>query len=301
MLILLRNAKGVIMADVGFGLPVECTNTEHLLLTKFNILATSNYGAAAKRLERHWLEARIREFESFCLPSVAQQTSQNFTWVVFADELSPDWFRQYLDQHQDLLTPLYISGLMMNDTVGRRLQDAGFGCGNSLITSRLDNDDAIASAYIEEVQRRYTGQQLEFIDFPVGYRAYKAGLYGGLWRSNPFMSLYEQRMPGKPFKTVYFKQHHLIGGSERVKTVWSAPMWLRSVHATNTVVSQLGLPLLVNTSDRFGCDWNSIHPHPPIGRKVIDSALGYGRRVQRSSKYRSLQSRLGKFNGDSSV
>ena len=53
----------------------------HYLLTRFNLALwiEDKNGAAIDREE--WLKRRMALFETFCLPSVKNQSCQNFSWI----------------------------------------------------------------------------------------------------------------------------------------------------------------------------------------------------------------------------
>ncbi|WP_147303942.1 glycosyltransferase [Subtercola boreus] len=267
----------------------------HLLLTKFNILTTLEYGPLEQRLDSEWLRARLVEFETFCLPSVAGQVGADFRWVVFCDEASPDWFKQKMRSFGDVLIPLFVSG-MTNATMGQRLKTEGLTDERPLISTRLDNDDAIARDYLSNVQSHFANQDRLFVDYPIGLRACEGALFSGLWRSNPFMSLIEASPDnGVPYLGVYFKQHHKVRKTEQIKTVWHSPVWLRAMHSANTVQTQVGIPRLSSQDERFSVDWAGLKTPPSLSKKVSISLLGYKARLERSSKYKTIARRFSKI------
>ena len=64
----------------------------HVIQTRFN-LATPGRELAI-RTQPGWLLERFQLFELWCLPSVAAQTSRNFTWLIYFDEGTPEVFRK---------------------------------------------------------------------------------------------------------------------------------------------------------------------------------------------------------------
>ena len=76
----------------------------------------------------------------------------------------------------------------------RRLWNAG-AQGSILITSRLDNDDAIARDFVEMVQNCFTKQEVEFINFTYGAQYSDGRMFARLDPSNAFISLIERRLP----------------------------------------------------------------------------------------------------------
>ena len=61
----------------------------HYLLTRFNLALwiEDKNGAAIDREE--WLKRRMALFETFCLPSVKNQSCQNFSWILLVDANTP--------------------------------------------------------------------------------------------------------------------------------------------------------------------------------------------------------------------
>src|SRR4051794_4900698 len=152
----------------------------HLLITKFNIRTSGTNEASPMRLDKEWLRDRLAEFETFCAPSVEAQTTRDFSWLVLCDEESPSWFKAAMSSNGDLITPLFL-GDVTNATLPALLKERGYVDRPGLITSRLDNDDAIARNLLETVQDLYVGQERLFVNFPLGVRAHGGYLYRGYW------------------------------------------------------------------------------------------------------------------------
>ena len=53
------------------------------------------------RTER-WLEHRFEIFERYCLPSVAAQTSRNFTWLCLFDAATPESCRRRIGGYKSV-------------------------------------------------------------------------------------------------------------------------------------------------------------------------------------------------------
>jgi len=272
----------------------------HLVLTKFNILMSADHGAAAKRLEDDWLRQRLIEFERFTVPSIRSQDSREFRWLVFCDAESPSWFKDHMSERfGDVLDPLWVTD-MRNATLGRVLQERGYTDERRLVTTRIDNDDAMSRDYVATVQRHAALPNRTFLNFPRGLRSSNGALFRGYWQSNPFMSLIEEPRPdGTPFASVFIQQHHLVRKTERIVNVQHAPTWLRAMHAGNTVQTHVGLPMLDDRSDRFDVHWDSLPPAPRLSRKFGISLQGYVARVQRSKKVQSAANVLQRKRGAS--
>src|ERR1039458_3569040 len=126
-------------------------NKYHVLLTRFNI----RYATAVdpRVLSPEWLGPRMQLFRKITVPSVASQSRLPDAWLVFFDEGTPeatrDEFRQ-LAARMPLLHAEYCGefGPKLGAERIRRIMapDAEW-----LLTTRLDNDDALNPRFIETV------------------------------------------------------------------------------------------------------------------------------------------------------
>lgn len=64
---------------------------EHYLITRFNlpIFFRLRNGNDVRGCDPKYLEERFRIFEEYCLPSVINQTCQNFKWIILFDNNTP--------------------------------------------------------------------------------------------------------------------------------------------------------------------------------------------------------------------
>ena len=204
----------------------------HFLLTRFNLLSPGAELADA------WYEQRFELFEQFCLPSVRGQTNQDFRWLLFADERTPDVFRGRLEGYRSdaNIEVCYLKGVdrvRMVQLIRARLDDAV----SHLITTTLDNDDAIARAYMAQVQAQFAAQDFELVNFLRGLRYDLAAekLYALELETNPFISLVEAIGANRQFRSIIgCLPHSLI--KERfsaVRNVSSEPLWLQVIHGRN--------------------------------------------------------------------
>lgn len=86
-------------------------NYQHFIITRFNIPFMADEHASFLFSETY-LSRRYELFERYCFPSIQSQTCQQFTWLVFFDERTPQTFRQRNQQlHDDYpnFQPVYIN------------------------------------------------------------------------------------------------------------------------------------------------------------------------------------------------
>lgn len=83
----------------------------HYLLTRFNLALwiEDKNGAAIDREE--WLKRRMALFETFCLPSVKNQSCQNFSWILLVDANTPAVYRERIKTYRKLCSQIKFVGV----------------------------------------------------------------------------------------------------------------------------------------------------------------------------------------------
>lgn len=193
--------------------------------------------------EADWLGRRFELFETLCYPSVAAQRAI-FRWLVFFDAQTPDTARRRIESYRALpaFTPVFVEGELSDaaiaEHVGRSLPDEP--C--RLVTTRLDNDDAIADGTLKRLQKVATKVTSEtFLNLPLGWQWRSGRFYLWVDRSNPFLSMVEDVHPGTPPITVYCGPHHELRRHRAVRQITSPPAWVQSIHNDNLSNSVRGL------------------------------------------------------------
>jgi hypothetical protein len=247
----------------------------HLLLTRFNT-AVQFAPTSSKRLNPNWLTARLALFEQYCLPSVAGQRGAEFRWLVFFDAGSPDWFKEKIAAYAPLVVPIYIDGLATDAVIARRVRETGFVSSPYLITTRLDNDDAISSDHLASVQAAFRHQEREFVTFPFGIQSFRGHLYSVYWVSNPFLSLIEKVGDGGQVTTVFCIYHDRVGSTRQLRKVARSSQWLQVLHETNFSNALRGWPRLSSQSDpAFDVIWPEERPSDSIAGRLRFSVYRY--------------------------
>lgn len=150
---------------------------KHLILTRFNAgLYSKPDKRKFKKLDA-WMEHRISLFENFTLPSIMNQSCQNFSWRLLVDTLTPKKFIRRIENFGYSNIKICYTGISI---YSRTLSDAQvWGIDTykhddfDILTSRIDNDDAFHVNYVKEIQNSYTklvNKSKPFvISFPLGY------------------------------------------------------------------------------------------------------------------------------------
>lgn len=212
----------------------------HLLLTRFN--TSIGFAPSAKGLDEEWLVARLLLFERYCLPSVTAQRGATFRWLVFCDAASPPWFKEKMSSYGDLFSLVYIEGPATDEVIARSVAATGLVTSPYLITTRLDNDDAIGRDHLRLVQLEFKRQDREFLLFPMGLQLYREKLYYCYWKSNPFLSLVERVKGDGSFTTVMCVAHDRVRTAGKVRNIISSPQWLQVLHGSNLLNTLRGWP-----------------------------------------------------------
>ncbi|HMO67998.1 MAG TPA: glycosyltransferase [Novosphingobium sp.] len=207
----------------------------HTLISRFNLATPGR--EVGFRSRPGWLEERFALFERYCLPSVAAQTCQAFDWIVFFDDQTPDWARDLARQLQAvrpfhaLYTPLFD-----NDGWARAVRTtAGPPVpGRLLVTSNLDNDDALGFDYVERVQQaarqHFSGARFA-VNLPDGYVLADRALYAHRHVQNAFTNLVEP--DDEAFTTTMTIRHMELADHVPVIQAHGAAGWLQVVHGGN--------------------------------------------------------------------
>ena len=200
-----------------------------------------------------WLEHRFMLFDRYCLPSIKSQTCQNFKWIVLFDSTTPEKFKKKITDYQQKcpqLVPVYVAPVnghmfaeIFREEVSRQLTQVYEpthepGRIRRVLTTYLDNDDAINVRFVEDIQSR--ARQLAigtFIFYVAGYQF--LGDYQYLMRinyiRNHFVSVVEQ-YNASTVRTIYgYGSHYYIDKIKdaRIEYIRNNPMWCEVIHEKN--------------------------------------------------------------------
>lgn len=207
---------------------------QHLIQTRFSVRPRWGH---YERFPRDWLLERLALFDQYCFPSVAAQTAEEFTWLLYCDESTDPEAMAELRERERALPQLQIAltGTIMRSTlpVIDRTCDA-------LVTTRLDSDDGIHRRYVEAIQARapeYTGDTW-LVNFPRGYQLDHATgrLYLAWMTRSHFHTLFES--PAEP-RTVLSGNHSRFHEQHPTVQDDSLDAWVQVIHDGNVKNSLL--------------------------------------------------------------
>ncbi len=222
----------------------------HFLITRFSVPFDDyqNDKSGAKVRTPEWLEHRFRLFKTFCLPSVKAQTCQDFLWLVFFDGNTPEYFKKEIKniktQYRNF-TPLFVDSASAFHTSLK--QTIAENCKENipLITSRIDNDDALHGDYIKTIQQHASSNDDDFLlNFKWGLQLdLKSGvLYQSKDESNPFITRI-CKWQNQEIKTVFEFGHHEAEKFLPIKQITNPRGWLVIIHDKNMLNTIGGKPL----------------------------------------------------------
>jgi len=206
---------------------------EHFLLTRFNIWVP--FGDTEERLTEPWLLARLSLFLKYCYPSVCGQSVRNLTWLLFLDRKTPPSFLSVLRAsctdvpvHFVLIDPEDVASL---HAVAAREIKGRLKAADVVVTSRLDNDDALCRTYVERVQATCRSVREGFINFRNGFVLCEGRAYRMARQTNPNISRVE--IAEGEFDTVWRTPHYEVSQCGSVHDIGGDAAWMRVIHGGN--------------------------------------------------------------------
>ncbi|KHL01228.1 hypothetical protein LK10_17610 [Sinomonas humi] len=222
----------------------------HFILTRFNVRGRYYRGDPGDE----WLRRRLELFARYTLPSFRAQSVRDFRWLVLIDSESPHWFRAKLAElslgsYEVVEVEGAFDALAAGRIVRERLATP------FVLTTRVDNDDAVARDFVETIQRAAVSPEQRFINLVDGAQLGPKGVYQRPYTQNPFITLVEGARNQLP-ATVFVKRHFEASKYAPVLNLRSShPMWLQVVHGGNVLTELVGLRMKARRlTPWFGCE-----------------------------------------------
>lgn len=214
---------------------------QHFILTRFNIRLWQKDKTGNPVRTNEWLADRFSLFEKYCLPSIAAQTNKGFIWIVLFDAFTPDRFKSRIKECQvqcPQLIPIYVKpengryfAQIFKTEVSKRIT------ANRVITTYLDNDDALNISFVDDIQNRAIAlSDGTFISYTDGYQYFTDHSYVMQvhYPRNHFVSVVEKG--DASLKTIYgYGSHYYIDKipGARIEYVPEPLMWCEVIHEKN--------------------------------------------------------------------
>jgi hypothetical protein len=203
---------------------------DHVLLTRFNL--PTKGPESLIRAQDGWLQRRVELFERYTIPSVGAQTVPIFHWIVYFDPQSPRWLIDRLAPHvaERAFTPIYREEVTWRD-VGADARRLSGASGDLLITTNLDNDDALAADFVARIQQLAEPGKARALFLERGLITFSGRTYIRRDRDNAFCSVAEP-WTAEPM-TAWRDWHIMLRRHMPVISSAGAPAWLQVVHGQN--------------------------------------------------------------------
>lgn len=202
--------------------------TEHVFVTRFNLPTGDSEGLI--RAKEGWLTERFSLFCRYTAPSVMAQSSPT-RWIVYIDPESPAWLPTCLREmgSAGLMTVVARTRVLKEDLVddiGRVIDSHT----DRVVTTNLDNDDAVARDFCERVLlvASQPGPAAIFIDSGIVLHRTRAYLH--VDRANAFRSVVCDTPPSL---TCWEDWHTRLHLHMPTRHVVGHPGWLQVIHGRN--------------------------------------------------------------------
>ena len=249
---------------------------QHFVLTRFNV----DIGPHRRSWDDAWLTARFELFRSFCLPSVRDQTDQDFTWLVFFSASSRATVEPFLAALPAMpnLHPVWTSGRFDGATASHAVAGHHDGSSTRLMTTRLDCDDALRADVVARLRAADEGRPVEALNFPLGYQLADGRFFLAYDPANAFCTLVEDATPEAPARTVYCVEHQTIASVAPLRQLDWSPSWLQVVHDLNLANDTNGVRVGRRRAARRFANVPAVAALPP-GEDWRDVLSGFVRSV----------------------
>lgn len=222
------------------------------ILTRFNLRLWATDKKQKPTQTDEWLKTRFELFEKYCLPSVAAQRMKDFKWIVLFDENTPAEYTERFANYKKLCPQFrvvkvkseygYYFANIFQQIIEKdieRAKEKGQTTDN-VITSYLDNDDALSDIYLEKISQIVPSvKQSSFISFCHGLQYHEKWqlMIQLKYSSNHFITLVEPYYCGKQLRTVFGYGSHTQLFNHRMPVLCIDDRhslgWLEVVHEGN--------------------------------------------------------------------
>jgi hypothetical protein len=210
---------------------------QQFLVTRYNVEFEAAAEAGVDPFSSGWLQHRDKLFQRYCVPSVRNQVHRDFDWFVM---FHPDTPRQYLDA----IDGIGIAILARTTREATEIIQRDYIQSETVIASRIDNDDAIAPDFMHRVRATVDAALnsgfADGQDFAVSFcNGIVVHAPSQKWRprsaiSPPFLTLVEHLPAGKSWRSPLGVSHVEVPELFPMMSLNNkAPMWAFIVHERN--------------------------------------------------------------------
>ncbi len=212
-------------------------------VTRFNIAATlTKTPRKPMHLDPSWLDQRIALFERYCVPKMAAQTDDRFTWLILISAETDAAIVNRLARAPNAALVPIAPGTALGPAIAARVAQMG----DALITARVDSDDQLSARYTRDLREiDWNGRRRFAVYFTKGlYLDAASGAYHTVRRPlNQFPAVFERRA-ACDFLTVHAHRHNELYRLMDAIQIWTKrPMWCTVIHGGNVSNRLHGKPV----------------------------------------------------------
>lgn len=221
---------------------------KHFIITFFNLKIWKEDKNDIPTQTEKWLNQRFELFENYCLPSIKNQSTDNFIWLCLFDKGTPEIFKKRIEGYKKIVPQFnafffsakeasdYTSkdintkSLFVRKTVSSFLEEDD----DFVITTNVDNDYAINKKMIERLQQVFLkSPKLTLLSCNIGLQYFRNlnVIMRMYYPHNHFLTLVEPKTDD--IKTIECYGHASARKQLPYIDIKEKPYWLEIVHNHN--------------------------------------------------------------------
>lgn len=220
---------------------------KHYLITRFNVKIGNWNSINEKRGISNdvWMTNRISLFKNYCLPSVINQISKNFTWLICLDINTNEVHKKEIEKitkQYKFINLVYVE-VFNNEELCESIKKNTPKDVEYIVTTRLDNDDSLHENFIFSIQKKIELRHGIVISCIKGFCLKINGkhlLTKFNYVNNPFLTLVEEK---NALTSVLSMDHtKIIENKNELKIIKNQRLWLQIIHEHNLLNKIAGIP-----------------------------------------------------------
>lgn len=248
---------------------------KHILITRFNLSSLNKeWTNSYSNIKAEWMQHRWDLFTQYCLPSILNQSTKDFIWLIYFDKTTSNSYKKKIEELQkkhSIIHPIFkesyeefMENLSQDILALRGAETTHF------ISSRIDNDDCFHRDAIKTIQAQFSEQDYHLVNLAKGLSiqttpSFSASTY--CYYSGPFISLIEKIPSEGTLTTVMEKDHHDYFYQKNITQLESTTYWIQVIHKYNIANQLRGRPIKLDLSkSEFGFELQESSSFSYLGR-----------------------------------
>lgn len=229
----------------------------HYLVTRFNV-PVENWDkdkAGRPTLDEPWMTHRLWLFRKYCVPTIIDQTSHNFQWIIYCDTNTSFIKKTQIEESVRSVPGTLIRLVTHHAAMMSDLRELISGSSTPfVITTRLDNDDGLGENLIQNIQDHFkeadklvlnpTDGIIYDINEKVMTRMRNS-------KRNHYTSLIEKNKTAEELLTVLGFPHDNPPPGVVIENIAGDRAWLKIIHEKNIKSQLKGKPIFAKKNIYF--------------------------------------------------